>query len=157
MRDEACHFLLSTNKAYLRTKNASIGRIKRKPILDRELWVLRVTADIENVPIMRPRVKWVANMHGDESVGRELTIQMAQYLTQSYLTNSTISTFLQEIDLHLMPSLNPDGFEKSTEGKCETSWRNNANRVDLNRNFPDQYRDKKWDSERKGHLVFKLL
>ena len=97
--------------------------------------MLRVTADIENVPIMRPRVKWVANMHGDESVGRELTIQMAQYLTQNYQSNSTILNFLQKIDLHLMPSLNPDGFEKSTEGKCDTSWRNNANRVDLNRNF----------------------
>ena len=119
-----------------------------KSVDNRELWVLRVTSDIENVPIMRPRVKWVANMHGDEAVGRELTFQFAQYLTQNYETNSTVSDFLSRIDLHLMPSLNPDGFEKSVEGKCQ-GWRNNANRVDLNRNFPDQFRDKKWLTERK--------
>ena len=79
------------------TKNYLFQQQKKNS--GRELWVLRVTADIDNVPIMRPRVKWVANMHGDESVGRELTIQMAQYLTQNYQTNSTVLSFLQKTDI----------------------------------------------------------
>ena len=41
-------------------------------------------------------------------------------------------------------SLNPDGFEASREGDCHTSGRDNSKRIDLNRNFPDQWRDPNW-------------
>ncbi len=49
-------------------------------------------------------------------------------------------------DIWLMPSLNPDGFAAAHEGDCIGMGsggvgRENANRVDLNRNFPDQFRD----------------
>ena len=45
-----------------------------------------------------------------------------------------------------MPSLNPDGFAAAREGECTGMssggvGRENANHVDLNRNFPDQFRD----------------
>ena len=43
--------------------------------------------------------------------------------------------------IHIMPTMNPDGFERSTEGDHSgVSGRANANNVDLNRNFPDQFR-----------------
>jgi carboxypeptidase D len=42
-----------------------------------------------------------------------------------------------------MPSVNPDGYEAATEGTCsprpDKLGRQNANRIDLNRNFPDQF------------------
>ena len=67
------HDLVSANPSLCQLY--SIG----KSVESRELWVLRVTQGVDGkVPIMRPRVKWVANMHGDEAVGRELTLQMAQ-------------------------------------------------------------------------------
>ena len=86
-------------------------------------------------------------MHGDETVGRELTLQMAEYLLQNLSSNS-VSSFLKQIDLHLVPSLNPDGFEMSTEGSCRSSHRANADGIDLNRNFPDQFRDPDWKTKR---------
>ena len=52
-----------------------------------------------------------------------------------------------------MPSLNPDGFAAAHEGDCVGMGsagvgRENANQVDLNRNFPDQFRD--------GQVIWKL-
>ena len=37
--------------------------------------------------------------------------------------------------------MNPDGFEASNTNNCGENWgtRENANRIDLNRNFPDQF------------------
>ena len=32
----------------------------------------------------KPMFKWVANMHGNEVVGRELVINMAKYLLTNY-------------------------------------------------------------------------
>lgn len=56
---------------------------------------------------------------------------------------------LQNTDIHLMPSMNPDGFEAAVEGICypnpSQTGRENAHRVDLNRNFPDQFDGTKTD------------
>ena len=85
-------------------------------------------------------------MHGNEAVGRELVMFLAQYLLENYGKDDRITRLVNGTDLWLMPSLNPDGFEAAKEGKCYQvagggRGRENANRVDLNRNFPDQFHD----------------
>ena len=44
-------------------------------------------------------------------------------------------------EIYLLPSLNPDGYAISRTGDCDNNraGRNNANDVDLNRNFPKQF------------------
>ena len=55
-------------------------------------------------------VKLVANMHGNEVVGREMLLKLAGLLlTRSHPAAERI---LDSIDLHILVSLNPDGFEK---------------------------------------------
>lgn len=60
-----------------------------------------------------------------------------------------VVTLLNSTDVHLMPSVNPDGFEAAREGQCSPdpfrTGRQNAHKKDLNRNFPDQFEVKKDD------------
>lgn len=120
-------------------KVLSIG----KSVEHRDLLVLRITRDISQIHPGRPAFKYVANMHGDESVGRQLLIYLAQYLLLNYGKVDRVTKLVNNTDIYLMPSLNPDGFEASQEGKCESyddfTGRNNAKGVDLNRDFPDQF------------------
>ncbi|XP_053562111.1 carboxypeptidase D [Bombina bombina] len=116
---------------------SSIGRSVR----DRELWVMRLTADPDMAPPDRPQVKYVGNMHGDETVSRQVLIYLIQYLLGQYGVDQRITTLLNTTDIYIMPSLNPDGFETAKEGDCtgERGGRENAKLVDLNRSFPDQF------------------
>ena len=73
-------------------------------------------------------VKLVANMHGNEVVGREMLLKLAGLLlTRSHPAAERI---LDSIDLHILVSLNPDGFEKSIEEECyRLQGRTNMNGV----------------------------
>lgn len=79
-------------------------------------------------------------MHGNEVVGRELLLLLAKYLCENYKLDDRITKLIDTTRIHLLPSMNPDGYEYSTEGDATSAvGRQNAHGVDLNRNFPDQY------------------
>ena len=80
-------------------------------------------------------------MHGDETVGRMLVIYFAEYLLQNYVKgDARVKKIVDDIEIYLLPSLNPDGFAKSPEGSCfRSNGRRNANNKDLNRDFPRRF------------------
>ncbi|KAL0488158.1 carboxypeptidase M [Acrasis kona] len=88
-----------------------------------------VFSDQVNAPIPKPKVKYIGNIHGDETVGREILIHFIRDILMQYQTNGRIQKLLDSIDLYIVPSINPDGFE--------LAQRENKNDVDMNRNFPD--------------------
>lgn len=117
----------------------SVGRSVR----NRELWAIELNANVNNRSLLTPMFKYVANMHGDESIGRQLMIYLAQYLIYNYGKDERVTKLLNTTDIYLMPSMNPDGYENSREGLCESKplyvGRENENGKDLNRDFPDQF------------------
>ena len=45
-------------------------------------------------------------------------IFLAQYLLKNYGRDTRVTELVDRTDIWLMPSLNPDGFEKASEGNC---------------------------------------
>ena len=55
--------------------------------LGRELWVVKISTENQRSDL-KPMVKYVANMHGNEVVGRELLLGLIEYLADSYKNGS---------------------------------------------------------------------
>lgn len=114
-----------------------------KSVQDRELLVLALSANNpDKHEPGKPEFKYIANMHGNEVVGKELLLKLAKYMTEGYSKDDNVTRIMNTTRIHLMPSMNPDGYELAFQGDNRKNWvigRNNANNVDLNRNFPDQF------------------
>jgi len=104
------------------------------------LYVLEFTDHPGKHEIMEPEMKFIANMHGNEVLGRELLLHLADHLCESYQAkDADVRKLIDSTRIHLMPSMNPDGWKTSTDngGKDFLIGRTNANNVDLNRDFPN--------------------
>ena len=55
-------------------------------------------------------------MHGNEVLGRELLLGLAHYLCDQWKAgDADIVKLIQTTRIHLLPSLNPDGWKLATE------------------------------------------
>jgi hypothetical protein len=95
----------------------------------KELWVVKISDNVAQDEI-EPEIKFIANMHGDEIVGRELMVFLLRDLVKGIETNDArILELVKHHEIFIMPSMNPDG--------ADLRQRGNGRSVDLNRNFPD--------------------
>lgn len=107
----------------------------------RTLWLAKVGSDLSN-DTDKPKLLYVANMHGDEAVGRELMIYHLRRLINDYDKDPRITALVDNAQIFIMPSMNPDGFENRS--------RYSSAGLDLNRNFPDFTSDNRDNPKGRG-------
>uniref|UniRef100_A0A8R1IG30 Peptidase_M14 domain-containing protein n=1 Tax=Caenorhabditis japonica TaxID=281687 RepID=A0A8R1IG30_CAEJA len=87
-----------------------------KSVEGRELWVLIISDKPTEHEILEPELKIVGNMHGNEVVGREAVLYLIEILCTNYGKNKYLTDLVNNARFHLMPSMNPDGYEKGYPG-----------------------------------------
>lgn len=113
-----------------------------KSVQGRDLWVMVVSSSPYEHMIGKPDVKYIGGIHGNEPVGKEMLLHLIQYLVSSYSTDPYIRWLLDNTRIHILPSMNPDGYAISKEGTCDgaqgrywnqivfcvTNWKETGNR-----------------------------
>ena len=123
--EEITKFLTDLASKYPKImKLESIG----KSIEGRELWVVKISDNV-SIDEVEPEFKYISSMHGDEITGRELTQFWIKDLVEGYGKDKSITELIDNTELYIMPSMNPDGSHKKRRGNAK--WK------DLNRNFPN--------------------
>ena len=95
-------------------------------IQGRAIWAMRVT-DSPSIEENEPEIRLAGNMHGDEHIGTEITLYFLRHLLTNYATSSQVQNFVNNNEIWILPTINPDGKVANT--------RSNANSVDLNRDY----------------------
>lgn len=110
------------------TRLVSLGQT----VQGREIWMMKISRN-PDVEEDEPGFAYISSMHGDEVVGKELCFFLIEYLTDNDGIDPRVTSLVDDTEIWILPSMNPDG--------TESGVRYNANFFDLNRNFPDQFDD----------------
>ncbi len=84
-----------------------------------------------------PEFLYTSSMHGDETTGYVLMLQLIEYLLQNYGTNPEATDLVNNMEIYINPLANPDGTYYGGNNSVSGARRYNINGVDLNRNYPD--------------------
>ncbi|MCJ8739660.1 hypothetical protein PDJAM_G00049760 [Pangasius djambal] len=118
------------------TRIYSIGR----SYMGLKLYVMEISDNPGKHELGEPEFRYVAGMHGNEVLGRELLLNLMQYICQEYKQgNQRIVHLVKETRIHLLPSMNPDGYEMAYKKGSELAgWalgRFSYKGYDMNNNF----------------------
>ncbi|XP_047656424.1 probable carboxypeptidase X1 [Tachysurus fulvidraco] len=128
------------------TRIYSIG----KSHMGLKLYVMEISDNPGKHELGEPEFRYVAGMHGNEVLGRELLLNLMQYICQEYKQgNQRVVHLVKETRIHLLPSMNPDGYEMAYKKGSELAgWalgRFSYKGYDMNNNFAN-LNSVMWDS-----------
>jgi carboxypeptidase D len=101
-------------------------------VQSRPIWALNISDNV-GVEEDEPEFKYISTMHGDEWTGNEMMLYLIDELLGQYGIDPQVTSLVNELDIWIVPVMNPDGFQFPQRG--------NINGVDLNRDFPDRIDD----------------
>ena len=100
----------------------------------RELLVAKIS-DNPDEDENEPEFFYTSTMHGDETAGYVSMLRYIDYLLTNYGTIDRITNLVDGMEIYINPNANPDGTYATGNSSVSGATRNNANGVDLNRNF----------------------
>lgn len=126
-----------------------------------KLYAIEISDNPGEHELGEPEFRYTAGSHGNEVLGRELVLLLMQFMCLEYLSgNQRIRHLVEETRIHLLPSVNPDGYEKAFEVGSELSgwslgrWSNDG--IDIHHNFPD-LNSILWEAEAKKWIPRKMF
>jgi carboxypeptidase D len=86
MCDYESHDKMVSKLMKLATRYPNLARVDSvgDSVQGRPLAFIKISANVTRRSHLEPMFKYVANMHGDEVVGRQMVIYLAHYLLQNY-------------------------------------------------------------------------
>uniref|UniRef100_A0A3P9J9Q6 Carboxypeptidase X (M14 family), member 1b n=1 Tax=Oryzias latipes TaxID=8090 RepID=A0A3P9J9Q6_ORYLA len=107
-----------------------------------KLYVMEISDNPGKHELGEPEFRYVAGMHGNEVLGRELLLNLMQYMCREFQRgDQRVVRLVQETRIHLLPSMNPDGYETAFKKGSELAgWalgRYSYEGIDMNHNFAD--------------------
>lgn len=103
----------------------------------RDIWAVALTQKYSNQKEPKKAIVIDSMHHAREVMTTEVAVDIIDYLTKNYETDSKVKSWLDKYEIWVVPMLNPDGNNKVwTE---DHMWRKNTSGghgVDINRNYP---------------------
>ncbi len=106
---------------------------------------------ISDLPLQNedePSVFFTATHHANEPLGVEICLYIVDYLCRNYLSDQEVKNWIDNLEIWLVPVVNPDGYQLIFNDQSRFIWRKNLrdnnndgkftpaiDGVDLNRNY----------------------
>ncbi|XP_066095791.1 adipocyte enhancer-binding protein 1 [Saccopteryx bilineata] len=120
------------------TRTYSLGKSSR----GLKIYAMEISDNPGDHELGEPEFRYTAGIHGNEVLGRELLLLLMQYLCREYRDgNPRVRSLVHDTRIHLVPSLNPDGYEVASQMGSEFGnwalglWTEEG--FDIYEDFPD--------------------
>ena len=107
---------------------------------NRDLWAIKISDNPDDDDADEPDILFVGLHHAREWISAEVPYYLAINLVQTYQSDESVKTLIDNSEIWIVPVLNPDGLEYSRT--VDRMWRKNRRDngdgtfgVDLNRNY----------------------
>lgn len=120
---------------------------------NRLILCMKITGRNDSRKESKPQMFYTAAMHGDEIAGYHFMLHLIDTLVNGYRSSPEIRSIIDNIEIYINPLSNPDGTYYGGDSNINSARRNNANDVDLNRNYPDPFGISAKSIERENEMM----
>ena len=105
----------------------------------------------------KPEFFYSSTIHDDEVTGYVMMLRLIDTLLHGYGDNPQYTSLINRTRISINPLANPDGTYYRGNQSIQGARRNNANNVDLNRNYPDPFAPAKTALQQENQAMIDYL